>query len=609
MQKSLSHADKSLLSVLSAVSVGTWELNIPTGRYEVGEWCTNILGYDTSESKIISKQSLRSVIHPEDLKKSYSSLLRHIRGETHYFECEQRMLHKSGQWIWILVRGHISRHSESQTPLCVSGIFLDISAQKTSETILLEARNQAEVANRAKSQFLANMSHEIRTPMNGILGMAQLLLTSDLSKKNRVNYAQTILSSGQALLTLLNDILDIAKIEQGKFELHLSQFRLADLVGDTVQLFEYAANKRGLTVRINNKLDSSLLIKSDPIRVRQMLSNLIGNAIKFSSDGVIEIRLEFLEVSVSKSIIEFSVIDSGIGISLDNQIKIFEPFTQLDSTSARKYGGTGLGLSIVKILSQQLGGQAGVASEPGKGSRFWFTLDTEVEINQKSRRKAASSPKSTKSEPKLEGRILVVEDNLISRKILEALFKSEGLSFKSFSNGEDAIASIYAGDQYDLIIMDINLPGINGWEATSKIRRWQSDKKLPFSPILAYTADAYEADRNHCIEVGMNEVITKPINIEDFRGVLSRWLKFNPNAGLKPSYISKIPDEHLKLIRPLVQEVVDLLKERKFDALHRFSTLKQAFYFSDISDEIEDMENELKALRFDAVIDRLNDFL
>lgn len=599
----------NVLSLLRALDIGAWEFDISTGEYYVGEWWANILGYEVSEINSISAETLRTVTHPDDLKNSDLLLARHIKGDAKYFQCEQRMLHKAGHWVWILVRGHVCDYSEDQRPLRVSGVFLDISAQKTSEIILLEARNQAEVANKAKSQFLANMSHEIRTPMNGILGMAQLLQTPDLSKKNRMEYAQTIISSGQTLLTLLNDILDIAKIEQGKFDLHLSQFSLTDVIEDTVRLFEYSANKRGLKIRIDTVFDSDYQIKSDLTRIRQMLSNLIGNSIKFSNDGVIDVSVKQLEISRENSIIEFSVHDNGIGISLENQQRIFEPFTQLDSTASRRYGGTGLGLSIVKVLSQQLGGNAGVVSEPGHGSRFWFRVAAENISQPKSGRNRTTEPDEIKARHDLNGRILIIEDNLISRKILETLFKSEGLTFTSFANAEDALLLIHSGYQFDLIIMDINLPGLNGWEATTKIRKWQKEKNLYLCPILAYTADAYEADHSYCLEVGMDEVITKPINIEDFRIVLSKWLKMDRKLMSDMVNIRYVSSEHLTLIQPLIREIIGLLRERKFDALNRFVVLKEAFLFSNKSAEIEDMEIDLKALRFDAVIDRLTAYL
>ncbi|HEX8964779.1 MAG TPA: ATP-binding protein [Rhodocyclaceae bacterium] len=399
---------------------------------------------------------------------------------------------------------------------------------------LEQARRGAEASSNAKSQFLAMMSHEIRTPLNGILGMAQALLKPELGAAQRQDYTTTILNSGQMLLMLLNDILDFSKVEAGKLELNLSQCDLDRIMTDTAALFAESARRKGLRLEAAGAGAPAASYWADATRLRQMLSNLVNNAIKFTPHGFV--RIEGREVSRDgeEALLELSVSDSGIGIPADQQALLFRPFVQVDNSDTRQFGGTGLGLSIVRLLAELMGGAVGVESRPDHGSRFWFRVRTKLcgaapGAQDRASGEAETRPIAAAGAPARH--VLVVEDNLVNQKVVGAMLAKPGLDIDYVENGRLAVERVCAGGRFDLVLMDCQMPVMDGYAATRAIRAWESDGGRPRTPIIALTAGAFDEDRDRCIAAGMDGFLTKPIHLAELHAVLARWLEAPCETG------------------------------------------------------------------------------
>ena len=373
-QNALRASEQRLENIIEGTHVGTWEWNVQTGATVFSERWADIVGYTLEELAPVSLETWIRLAHPEDLQRSVELLERHFRGELAYYECEARMRHKAGHWVWILDRGKVFSWTEDGKPLQMAGTHQDITVRKASEQALLEAKIAAESANVAKSQFLATMSHEIRTPLNVVLGMAQMLRRPGLAEKDRIAYAQNILTSGNTLLRLLTDLLDVAKFEAGKLSLRVEVMSPTSIVKEVVEQYSAEARRKGVELRLGALIPSEVLYRADSTRVRQMLANLIGNAVKFTEFGMVETAVREVDGDANEVELEFSIADTGIGIAEKDMARLFEPFTQVDSSSTRRYGGSGLGLSIVRRLAELMHGTAGGTSTPGRGSRFWFRI-------------------------------------------------------------------------------------------------------------------------------------------------------------------------------------------------------------------------------------------
>lgn len=430
----------------------------------------------------------------------------------------------------------VSRFVRGGAP-AFTGIVRDVSDRRKAEEALgLAAAAQA--ASRAKSQFLANMSHEIRTPMNGVLGMAEMLLDTELTPTQR-RFAESVHRSGESLLEIIDDILDFSKIEAGKLEMESVDFRPRELAAEVAQLLQENAKKKGLAFTCNVAEDVPDALRGAPSRLRQVLLNLVGNAIKFTDRGGVAIRVSRLAADAADraatgpaaaTMLHFAVTDTGIGISQSVQERLFQAFVQADSSTTRRYGGTGLGLAISKELVEKMGGQIGVRSTLGQGAEFWFTVRLEAPLLPGLA--FASVAQAANPASDLNGiRVLLAEDNPINQDVARTMLNSFGCQVYVADNGAKALAAL-GNSQFDIVLMDCQMPEMDGIDATAEIRgRRLLRPKQPAGtaqpvrlPIIGLTASALKGDREICIAAGMDDYLAKPFRREALRLVLLRWV-------------------------------------------------------------------------------------
>lgn len=521
LQASSMVAEQRLSRIIEGTQVGTWEWHVPSGQRLTNERWATMLGYTTTELDGTDNAGWLRLLHPDDWALADQRMNAHFRGETDAYECELRVRHKAGHWVWILSRaGLVSRSADGQ-PEWVAGTHLDITDRKLKDQMLQEAKESAEAASRAKSDFLATMSHEIRTPMHGILGMLKLLLHTDLTAR-QLDYARKADGATQALLGIVNDILDFSKVEAGKLELEQNHFLIRDVLSDlSVVLSSSLANK---TVEVVFSVDPQVpqRLWGDALRLRQVLLNLTGNAIKFTEKGEVLVSIRVVSADAGSVDIEFSVQDSGIGIAPDKLEIIFEGFSQAESSTTRRFGGTGLGLAISKRLVAAMGGDLRVQSQPGEGSRFFFTLTLAVaplqpgdtpETPEPLTLTSAPHPHSSDGVQRLAGlRLLVVEDNALNQQIAQELLERNGATIEIAGGGIDGVAqALAATPPFDAILMDLQMPDIDGLEATRRLRAHPSMQAVP---IIAMTANAMQSDKDACLGAGMVDHVGKPIDLE-----------------------------------------------------------------------------------------------
>jgi PAS domain S-box-containing protein len=526
-----------------------------------------------------------------------------------FWQGETALLHRDGHEVPVHQLLFVQRDA-SGNPEYLTTIMRDISEQKALMLEITQAKEAAEAANITKSRFLATMSHEIRTPMNGILGMAQILFMPNVAEDERRDYAKTILSSGQTLMNLLNNILDLSRIEAGQFQSEFVIFEPESLLRETCALFKGAAFAKGLQLQYQwQGLPERQRYQTDVHRVRQMLSNLVGNAIKFTKKGSVRMDGAVIEQGDESALLEFSVHDTGIGVPHDKLDLLFKPFSQADNSITREFGGSGLGLSIVSHLAKIMGGEVGVESVAGEGSRFWFRLRvkqaTPIEESQSSERLLPSDAVTELAQ--LSGRVLVVENNTVNCMVIESFLTKLGVSVTMAYDGQQVLDAIAQGNWPDLILMDLHMPVMNGYMTTEKIRQWEVSHNRPQLPIIALTADAYEEDRQHCLAVGMNDFLTKPIALDALTSVLTQWLPvvYKP----KTAHSVTIKPVDLTQLTALASELTPLLAQNSFDAIRHFKKLKDLLSDTCLAADVVEMQAFLETLRFDLILERLHRML
>ena len=438
-----------------------------------------------------------------------------------------------GQQRWIERTKSALRDADGKI-VGVQVLFWDVTDREKALIDSREARDAANAANQAKSDFLANMSHEIRTPMNGIIGMTDLVLDTELTPTQR-SYLQMSQESGESLLAIINDILDFSKIEAGHFELDPAPFDPRDSLGDAVRSLTTRAQSKGLELEFSVAPEVPQMLEGDQGRLRQVIVNLIGNAIKFTDRGEVVLDVSCQSKSQSTCTLRFSVRDTGIGIPADKQARIFEDFQQADRSTTRSHGGTGLGLAISSRLVELMGGRIEVDSATGRGSTFHFTVDFPIvkstdheqtpnapALDVASNQLPSDAPTQKAESPLESVRVLLAEDNKVNQTLATKLLEKLGCHVTVVENGSQAVATL-SENEFDVILMDVEMPEMDGISATKEIRRREQDSQQRI-PIVALTAHAIVGDRERCLASGMDDYLSKPVRINEIKTMLTKIL-------------------------------------------------------------------------------------
>ena len=510
----LKESSDQLALVIDSTAAGIWDWQVQTGEVIFNKRWAEIIGYTLEELSPSDINTWIKHAHPDDLKHSGELLEQYWNGETERYIFEARMKHKAGHWIWVLDSGKVVEWFEDGKPKRMVGTHLDISTRKNNEEMLIKATEEAQQAVVAKSEFLASMSHEIRTPMNGVLGMLGLVIDTDLNdeQQHRVNIA---MGSARSLLNLINDILDFSKADAGKVELENIDFNLRSMLGELSEAMGLQAQVKNLELILDvTKIEESI-VKGDPSRLRQIISNIVNNATKFTTKGEIIINAELLPNDDSSWRLNCNISDTGLGIPDDKISLLFDSFSQVDSSTTRKFGGTGLGLAIVKKLCNLMGGDISVTSKLGQGSCFHFHVTLE------------KSNKSQKVMPEVDIsnlKLLIVDDNVTNREVIRGQLEHWGATVFEADSGQQALLFCeqeYRDDDkvpFDVAILDMQMPDMDGAELGKVIR---NDKRLDQMKLVMMTSMGHIGDARYFANLGFDCYFPKPATTVDIIGALS----------------------------------------------------------------------------------------
>jgi PAS domain S-box-containing protein len=516
----LKRTEHRLADIIRGTNAGTWEWHVQTGEVAFNERWAEIVGYRLADlaPRI---ETWTALCHPDDLARSEARLKAHFVGETETYVCESRMRHRDGRWVWVLDLGRVASWTADGRPEVMSGTHIDITERKAQEEALMQARAVAEAANQAKSRFLANMSHEIRTPLNGVLGMAEVLDHALTDPAHRRMLA-VIRDSGALLLDLINDILDLSKIEAERVELECRPFRPADLARKIQAANALKADSKGIGLTVTASSHAEVPRLGDEARIMQILHNLLGNAVKFTQTGTVTVRLD---ATPGKPLV-ITVADTGIGMTPGEVAHVFEEFTQADASTTRRFGGTGLGLAIVRRLIDLMRGRIDIDSTPGQGTCITVSLPLEAVPDEQP---AHGGPALDTLPPLPALRVLAAEDNEINRIVLAAMLDRLGLSAPFVEDGAAAVAAC-AETPFDLLLLDISMPVIDGVEALHRIRALSPEAPARMAPAIAVTANALKHQVEAYLGTGFAAHVAKPIEAARLEAAMRK-----AAATLRPS--------------------------------------------------------------------------
>lgn len=527
VEASLRESEDRFAIAMDGMQDGLFDWNIETDEVFYSRGYFNMLGYQ-DKPQFGVKQDFADLVHPDDEKELWSVVNNYLSGNLSEFSCQFRMKHESGRWVWIQSKGKAQfRDGKAYRML---GIHSDITHAKRAQEKLEAEKLEAEKANMAKSEFLAHMSHEIRTPLTAISGIAEILQRSKTNFDDRQKkLVGTLNNSTAALKDLINDILDFSKIESGELDLTNEAFDLGSLFEQVVSMMSVRASEKGVSFVLDYNKLKDVQFEGDEVRIRQVLINLISNAIKFTEAGGSVTVHAYFEDRDGVESLRVDVSDTGIGIAPENFDLVFERFKQADSSVSRKYGGTGLGLPISRNLSRLMGGDIFISSQVDKGSTFSLLLPSKT-ISNDVEKLDISTQDNQKLTEKIQAslqdkvKVLVVEDYEGNVAIVSYILEEIGLDYSVASTGLEAVNQ-WKEHHFDMILMDVQMPEMDGFTATKKIREMELESKAERVPIIGMTAHALVGDKDKCIEAGMDSYLPKPIVERDFKKEILKYLK------------------------------------------------------------------------------------